>query len=111
MGTIIGQSGGVETYPADAHDLESYRLAEADLAKLRSPVLLHADSPHERLYIAALDGTGFFRAASFGSPPRCCASTTAAASATANTRVKSAVTQRIVVIVPLDQSIKMARKP
>jgi hypothetical protein len=58
MGTIIGQSGGVETYPADTHDLESYRLAEADLAKLRIPVLLHADNAHERLYIAALDGTG-----------------------------------------------------
>jgi len=58
MGTIIGQSGGVETYPADAHDLESYRQAEADLAKLRVPVLRHADNPHERLYIAALDGTG-----------------------------------------------------
>ena len=57
MGTI-GQSGGDETYPADTHDLESYRLAEADMAKMRIPVLLHADSPHERLYIAALDGTG-----------------------------------------------------
>src|SRR6188474_2689735 len=54
---------------------------------------------------AALDRTGFFRAASFGSPPRCCASTTAAASATANINVKSAVTQRIVVIPP-DQAIK-----
>ncbi|WP_084500020.1 phospholipase effector Tle1 domain-containing protein [Luteimonas mephitis] len=58
MGTIIGQSGGVETYPADANDLESYRQAEADLAKLRVPVLLHAGNPHERLYLAALDGTG-----------------------------------------------------
>lgn len=58
MGSMIGRSGGVETYPADTHDLESYRAAEADLAKLRVPLLLHADSQHERLYIAALDGTG-----------------------------------------------------
>jgi len=58
MGNIIRQSSGVDTYPADTHDLESYRLAEADLANLRVPVLLHADSLHERLYIAALDGTG-----------------------------------------------------
>src|SRR6185295_15875385 len=49
---------------------------------------------------AALEGTGFFRAAKAGSPPRRCASTTAVASATANTRVKTAAAQRIVVSTP-----------
>lgn len=47
-----------DAYPADAQDLESYRQAEALLDELRTPVLLHADDPHERLYIASLDGTG-----------------------------------------------------
>lgn len=47
-----------DAYPADAQDLESYRQAEVLLDQLRTPVLLHANNPHERLYIAALDGTG-----------------------------------------------------
>jgi len=55
---------------------------------------------------AAFDGTGFFRAASFGSPPRFCASTTVVASATANTREKRAATQRIVVTVLYDRAPK-----
>lgn len=58
MGTTDKHPDGVETYPADQHDLDSYRQAAADLAKLRIPTLLHADNPHERLYVAALDGTG-----------------------------------------------------
>ncbi len=47
----------VDTYPADAHDLESYRQAERDISRMQFPVLVHADNPHERLYVAALDGT------------------------------------------------------
>ena len=58
MGTIGKRLGGVDTYPADQHDLDTYQQAEANLDKMRIPVLLHADNPHERLYIAALDGTG-----------------------------------------------------
>lgn len=36
---------------------ERYRQAEADLSKLRIPLFLEGN-PHERLYIAGLDGTG-----------------------------------------------------
>jgi hypothetical protein len=49
---------GVDTYPADQHDLDSYRQLDAAMTRLQVPVLLHAGNPHERLYIAALDGTG-----------------------------------------------------
>jgi hypothetical protein len=58
MGTNDKRPDGVDTYPADQHDLDGYRQAEMDLERMRIPVLLHADNPHERLYIAALDGTG-----------------------------------------------------
>lgn len=58
MGTTDKQPDGVDTYPADRHDLDGYRQAEIDLERMRIPVLLHARSTHERLYIAALDGTG-----------------------------------------------------
>ncbi|HEV7272542.1 phospholipase effector Tle1 domain-containing protein [Pseudoxanthomonas sp.] len=37
---------------------ERYRQAEADLSKLRIPLFLREGNPHERLYIAGLDGTG-----------------------------------------------------
>jgi hypothetical protein len=49
---------GVETYPGDSHDLDSYPQAEKTLSRQRTPILLHANDPHERLYFAALDGTG-----------------------------------------------------
>lgn len=58
MATKDKQLDGVDTYPADQHDLEGYRQAELDLERMRIPLLLHADNSHERLYIAALDGTG-----------------------------------------------------
>lgn len=58
MGTTGKQPDGVETYPADQHDLDSYRQAETQLAELRIPALLHAGNPHKRLFIAGLDGTG-----------------------------------------------------
>ncbi len=58
MGTIGKRLGGVDIYPADQHDLDTYRHAEANLDRMRIPVLLHDDNPHERLYLAALDGTG-----------------------------------------------------
>ena len=49
---------GVSTYPADQHDLDSYRQASQALSKLQVPVLVHASNPHERLFVAAFDGTG-----------------------------------------------------
>ena len=49
---------GVSTYPADAHDLASYDQASQALSRLSTPVLLHSSNPHERLFIAAFDGTG-----------------------------------------------------
>ncbi len=58
MGTTEKRPKGVDTYLADQHDLDSYRQAESDLDKMRIPVLLHASNPHQRLYVAALDGTG-----------------------------------------------------
>lgn len=58
MSTKGKQPAGVDTYQADHSALESYRRAESDLARMRTPVLLHSDNPHERLYVAALDGTG-----------------------------------------------------
>ncbi|HVK93819.1 MAG TPA: DUF2235 domain-containing protein [Noviherbaspirillum sp.] len=58
MGTTDKRPEGVETYPADQHDLDSYRQAQTSLDEMRIPVLLHADNKHERLFVAALDGTG-----------------------------------------------------
>lgn len=58
MGTTDKRPDGVDTYPADQHDLDSYQQAQTNLDTMRIPVLLHADKPHEHLYIAALDGTG-----------------------------------------------------
>lgn len=49
---------GVSHYPADAHDLQTYKEAQSALAQHRVPVLLHANNPHERLFVAAFDGTG-----------------------------------------------------
>ncbi|MEI2455489.1 DUF2235 domain-containing protein [Lysobacter firmicutimachus] len=49
---------GVETYPADRHDLDSYREASAELARLQAPLLLDSNNPHARLFVAAFDGTG-----------------------------------------------------
>ncbi|MBB3180275.1 phospholipase effector Tle1 domain-containing protein [Variovorax sp. Sphag1AA] len=49
---------GVDADPATQEQLQSYTRAEEDLAQLRVPVLLHTSNPHERLYIAAQDGTG-----------------------------------------------------
>ncbi|MBE2211294.1 MAG: DUF2235 domain-containing protein [Xanthomonadaceae bacterium] len=50
--------GHVDMEPATQQDLDSYRLARAELDQMRIPVLLPDDDPHARLYVAALDGTG-----------------------------------------------------
>jgi hypothetical protein len=65
MGNPFGSGGGdnknpdgVNTYPADAHDLQSYRDASAQLSQLTTPILMQQSNPHDRLFIAAFDGTG-----------------------------------------------------
>ncbi|WP_329741069.1 DUF2235 domain-containing protein [Dyella sp. A6] len=52
------QDDGVSYYPADARRLQTYVDAERQLAHFHAPVFLHTDNPHERLYVACLDGTG-----------------------------------------------------
>jgi hypothetical protein len=49
---------GVDADLATQQDLDTYRQAQAQLDQMYIPVLLPADNPHARLYIAALDGTG-----------------------------------------------------
>ena len=49
---------GVPYYEADARRLQSYVDAADELSRFQSPVLVHSGSPHERLYVAAFDGTG-----------------------------------------------------
>ncbi|MEO6172515.1 MAG: DUF2235 domain-containing protein [Arenimonas sp.] len=48
---------GVKTEPANAHDMATYGVAQAAMAKMPMPVFQHANNPHERLFIAAFDGT------------------------------------------------------
>jgi peptidoglycan hydrolase-like protein with peptidoglycan-binding domain len=58
----VGKDGlledGVSYYPADVHDMQTFGDAKRDLAQFLAPVLVHAGHLHERLYIAAFDGTG-----------------------------------------------------
>ena len=49
---------GVPTYPADAHDMQLFDEARAQLAQQKVPVFLHVGNPDERLYVACFDGTG-----------------------------------------------------
>jgi len=49
---------GVSTYPASQEKLDSYQTARDQLAQFQAPVLIHANNPHERVFIAAFDGTG-----------------------------------------------------
>lgn len=57
----LGQDGiledGVGVYPADPHDMETYELGRRALAQMPVPALHHANAPHERLFVAAFDGT------------------------------------------------------
>lgn len=45
-------------YPANAHDMQLYRDASQALGQFKAPVLLDKDKPHQRLFVAAFDGTG-----------------------------------------------------
>src|SRR3546814_16820865 len=58
MGQLDSRPDGVDVDPADRHDQDSYPKAEKALTRQRVPILIHADNPNERLFIAALDGTG-----------------------------------------------------
>lgn len=48
----------VSSYAASATDMQFYRDGSLALSQFKAPVLLHAGNPHERLYVAAFDGTG-----------------------------------------------------
>jgi hypothetical protein len=58
MGSEVNNPDGVETYPASNADLETFKRAEEGLKQLEVPIFLNSKNPHERLYIAAQDGTG-----------------------------------------------------
>ena len=45
-------------YPADAQKLQTYKDASVSLSHFQTPVLIHANNPHERLFVACMDGTG-----------------------------------------------------
>lgn len=52
------RNDGVEVYPANRQDLESYTQASRQLGQMRVPTLVDQDNPHQRLFVAVLDGTG-----------------------------------------------------
>jgi hypothetical protein len=52
------RDGGVDVELAGEVGRDSYDAAENDVGHMRIPVLLQSDRPHERLYVAAMDGTG-----------------------------------------------------
>jgi Uncharacterized alpha/beta hydrolase domain (DUF2235) len=65
MGNPFGSGGGnsknpdgVDTYPADEHDKQSYVDASVQLSQLRVPMMVRASHPNEKLFVAAFDGTG-----------------------------------------------------
>jgi hypothetical protein len=53
-----GIHGDHVSYESAASHLSIYTDDRKQLASFREPVLLHSNDPHEKLYIAALDGTG-----------------------------------------------------
>ncbi|GAB2503738.1 phospholipase effector Tle1 domain-containing protein [Lysobacter humi (ex Lee et al. 2017)] len=57
MGSI-GRKPEDTMYPASAEHIDSYRIAGEQLDQLRMPVLRRVGDPHDRLYVAAMDGTG-----------------------------------------------------
>jgi hypothetical protein len=52
------RNDGVPYYKADADRLQSYVHAANLLSRFDAPVLVHANNPHEHLFMAAFDGTG-----------------------------------------------------
>ncbi|MFC4765390.1 phospholipase effector Tle1 domain-containing protein [Dyella koreensis] len=51
-------SDGVGHDVASPEQLAKFDEARETLSRFRTPILVHADNPHERLFIAAFDGTG-----------------------------------------------------
>lgn len=59
MGSFLGKNDDqIHKDQVTTTDLQQYEAAHKQLADMQAPVLLHADNPHERLYVASLDGTG-----------------------------------------------------
>lgn len=52
------RNDGVPYYKADAPRLQSYVDAAEALSRFQAPLLIHANNPHEHLFLAAFDGTG-----------------------------------------------------
>jgi hypothetical protein len=52
------RTDGVPHHGADTKGLNSYVGAAETLSRFSAPVLVHSGNPHQRMYIAALDGTG-----------------------------------------------------
>jgi hypothetical protein len=52
------RNDGVPYYEADVPRLQSYVDARAALSQFDAPVFVHADNPHQYLYVASFDGTG-----------------------------------------------------
>ena len=52
------RNDGVPYYEADTRRLQSYVAARTQLSRFDAPVFVHADNPHEYLYVASFDGTG-----------------------------------------------------
>lgn len=52
------KSDGVSFYPASPEQLQSYRDASEALSRREAPILAHANNSHERIFMAAFDGTG-----------------------------------------------------
>lgn len=52
------QDDGVSYYEADVQQLQTYSTAEQHLLQFQAPVFIHLDNTHERLFVAAFDGTG-----------------------------------------------------
>lgn len=48
---------GVSTYPADAHDMATYGVAQQAMSQMAVPIFQRTDNPHDRIFIAAFDGT------------------------------------------------------
>lgn len=49
---------GVPFYVANVRRLNMYEEARENLRDFREPVFVHAGNPHDRLYVATMDGTG-----------------------------------------------------
>jgi hypothetical protein len=49
---------GVSYYAADSQKLQSYQTASRQLSQFQVPVLFREENVHDRLYVAAFDGTG-----------------------------------------------------